>query len=385
MRDAIQAAVAAVDDGLSRTLEDPFMGSFRVGSLGVVTDAFVIPSLIELKREHPRVGFPESLNLRTSEATAMLARGQIDVAFYYEDLSVEGIVVERLGTTPMSVYCGREHPLFKRRKLKQEHVLEHPFSVPQVGDTGQVMDGWPSELPREIGMRITLLRSNLQVCRSGASADRASRRDRRALREGEGASAHADRGATRHRGLCGTPGVPPRTRSRASPDRAGPRTPHVVRRPSSASVEAGIAEDVIVSAIGTLGETVGAERRSDTSTGAIFVATLRNRRAAEARRTAAGALETNLGRGIAEAFPARRSGRAVDLTGVVGACVVSTRVVIAGVVAASVIPTGVVVTTVGATGVGHAAVGGRSIVIAAAQREAEETSDEPNTKRGHDE
>ena len=166
LRDAIQTAVAAVDDGLSRTLEDPFVGSFRVGSLGVVTDAFVIPSLIELKREHVDL-IPESLNLRTAEATAMLARGQIDVAFYYEDLSVEGIVVERLGTTPMSVYCGRSHPLFEGDPT-QDDVLEHPFSVPQVGDTGQVMDGWPSELPRQIGMRITLLRSNLQVCRSGA-------------------------------------------------------------------------------------------------------------------------------------------------------------------------------------------------------------------------
>lgn len=167
LRDAIQSAVAAVDDGLSRTLEDPFVGSFRVGSLGVVTDAFVIPSLVELKREHPDL-IPESLNLRTAEATAMLARGQIDVAFYYEDLSVEGIVVERLGTTPMSVYCGRAHPLYERDTLEPEDVFEHPFSVPQVGDTGQVMDGWPSELPRTIGMRITLLRSNLQVCRSGA-------------------------------------------------------------------------------------------------------------------------------------------------------------------------------------------------------------------------
>ncbi len=167
LRDAVQSAVAAVDDGLSRTLEDPFMGTFRVASLGVLTDSFVVPSLIELKQEHE--GFvPESLNLRTADATAMLARGEIDVAFYYEELSVEGIVVERLGSTPMSVYCGVGHPLFKRRKLKQEHVLEHPFSVPQVGDTGHIMDGWPSELPRQIGMRITLLRSNLQVCRSGA-------------------------------------------------------------------------------------------------------------------------------------------------------------------------------------------------------------------------
>ncbi len=166
LRDAVKSAVAAVDEGFSRTLADPFLGPFRVASLGVLTDNFVVPALIEMKRDHAGL-IPESLNLRTADATAMLSRGEIDVAFYYEELSVDGIVVEKLGATPMSVYCGKTHPLFRKRKLTQAMVLEHPFSIPQVGDTGQVMDGWPTELPRKVGMRITLLRSNLRVCLSG--------------------------------------------------------------------------------------------------------------------------------------------------------------------------------------------------------------------------
>jgi DNA-binding transcriptional LysR family regulator len=166
LRDAMRSAVLLVDRGLTATLADPFAGPLRVSSLGVLTEHYVVPSLIELKRDYPEF-VPEHVNLRTAEATELLARGELDVAFYYEELAIDGIVVERLGATPMSVYCGRKHPLFARKRVTQKMVLEHAFSVPQMGDTGRVMDGWPTDLARKVGMRITLLRSNLAICLSG--------------------------------------------------------------------------------------------------------------------------------------------------------------------------------------------------------------------------
>jgi DNA-binding transcriptional LysR family regulator len=166
LRDAVRSASTAVESGLSEALGDPFVGPLRVASLGVLTEHFVVPCLIELKREHPDL-VPEHVNIGTGEANAQLLRGQIDLAFYYEEVTAAGIVVERLGQTSTSIYCGRGHPLFGARKVTLERVLEHPFSVPQIGDTGRIMDGWPADLRREVGMRITLLRSNLEVCRSG--------------------------------------------------------------------------------------------------------------------------------------------------------------------------------------------------------------------------
>jgi DNA-binding transcriptional LysR family regulator len=151
---------------LSATLANPFAGALRVASLGVLTDYFVIPCLVQLRREHPAL-VSEHLNLRTAEATELLARAELDVAFYYEELSVDGVVVERIGSTPTAIYCGRGHPLFSQQRITQRMVLEHPFSIPQIGDSGRVMDGWPSEIPRQVGMRITMLRSNLAVCTAG--------------------------------------------------------------------------------------------------------------------------------------------------------------------------------------------------------------------------
>lgn len=167
LRDAVRAATRDIDAGLSESLGDPFQGPLRVASLGVLTDHYVVPALIELKAKHADL-HPEHAVLGPAEAATLLVRGLLDVAFWYEDVTAEEIVVERLGQIGASIYCGRGHPLFAARRPSLADVLAHPFSVPRIGDTGRVQDGWPSDVPRKIGMRITMLRSNLLVALSGA-------------------------------------------------------------------------------------------------------------------------------------------------------------------------------------------------------------------------
>jgi len=166
LRAAVRAAIGQVEGGLDALTGDALGGPIRVASIGVLTEHFVVPALIDVKRAHPEL-LPEHENLRTVEANVKLPRGELDVAFYYEDVLADGVVVERLGETSMAVYCGRGHPLFARPRVSRADVLAHPFSVPMVGDTGRAMDGWPTEVQRQVGMRITLLRSNLEVGRSG--------------------------------------------------------------------------------------------------------------------------------------------------------------------------------------------------------------------------
>lgn len=166
LRDALRGAVAAVDAGIAASLGDPFAGPLRVASIGVLTDQFVVPALIELKSEHAQL-IPEHQNLGPADANSLLARGQLHVAFYYEELTSEHVVVERIGQLSASVYCGKGHPLFGKRRITRAEVLTYPFSVPQIGDSGRVMDGWPPDIERQVGMRITMLRSNLDVSLSG--------------------------------------------------------------------------------------------------------------------------------------------------------------------------------------------------------------------------
>jgi DNA-binding transcriptional LysR family regulator len=167
LRDAARDAIVAIDRGLTAATGDPFTGPLRVASLGVLTEELVVPALAELRTRHPAL-VPEHINVGASEANALLVRGRLDLAFHYEDPTVDGVSVDRLGDLGASVYCGRGHPLWRVARPTRKQVLAYPFSVPQIGDTGRVLDGWPADWPRQIGMRITTLRSNVEVCRSGA-------------------------------------------------------------------------------------------------------------------------------------------------------------------------------------------------------------------------
>lgn len=106
-------------------------------------------------------------NCRPTEANHRLALGGLDLAFYYDAVPLEGIWCGRLGALTASIYCGRDHPLYKVRKLSERVLSEHPFSAPQLGDRNVPMDGWPVHLERKVGFRIELLYSNLEVALSG--------------------------------------------------------------------------------------------------------------------------------------------------------------------------------------------------------------------------
>lgn len=164
--EAVTEAMSQVEQGLDTMREVPLSGPVRISSVGVLTNHYVTPALVELTDANPGLR-PELRNLRTADAAEQLLGGTVDVAFIYESMTLEGIHVEQLGRSPSSVYCGREHPLFGRDEVTLQEVTDHPFSVPQLGDTGQVMDGWPADVPRQVGMTITLLTTNVEVCRSG--------------------------------------------------------------------------------------------------------------------------------------------------------------------------------------------------------------------------
>ena len=165
LRDAVREATRAVEAGLSETTGDPFLRPLRVASLGVLTE-LVVPALLDLKRAHSSV-VPEHVNLGASEANQLLVRGRLDAAFYYEEVSADGVVIDRLGQLGASIYCGRGHPLFATPQVSRAELLRHAFSVPRMGDAGRIRDGWPTDVPRQVGMRIDLLRSNLTVALSG--------------------------------------------------------------------------------------------------------------------------------------------------------------------------------------------------------------------------
>lgn len=162
----VRTGMMNVERGLKTVTREPLDGPIRVSATGVLTNHFVTPGLLRIAEAHDGAK-PVLRNLRTQEAAQGVVRGEIDVGFFYEPMTFEGLEIEKLGETTSSIYCGEGHPLFGREDPDLEEILEHPFSVPGLGDTGRVMDDWPTDLPREVGMRIMLISTNLEVCKSG--------------------------------------------------------------------------------------------------------------------------------------------------------------------------------------------------------------------------
>jgi DNA-binding transcriptional LysR family regulator len=167
LRESVRSAVNEVDLGFESLAADPISGLLRVASHGTLTEQVVLPALLELKAEHPAL-VPEQLALVPSEARELLARGQIDVAFHDELPGADELHAERVGAITFSVYCGASHPLFAARAPGRGVLEQYAFCVPYQVDRGKLIDGWPSEWPRLIGMRVSLLSAAVRVGVSGA-------------------------------------------------------------------------------------------------------------------------------------------------------------------------------------------------------------------------
>ncbi len=163
---AMNEATQGLGSALWSITSEPMKGPLRISSLGVLTNDYVIPAVLYLKRAHPDLE-PVLLNNGQREANELLVRGHLDVAFYYDALTHEDLLIQRLGECTASVYCGVGHPLYGEFDAELEQLLEHPFAVAVTGDRGRTIDGWPIDIPRKVGMRMTLLTSAVAVTQSG--------------------------------------------------------------------------------------------------------------------------------------------------------------------------------------------------------------------------
>jgi len=163
---AMQQGALALERGLGRASGDAFEGDLNVGTIGVLTNHIVLPVLLDVAARNPKVQ-PALRTAKPRDANHRLVIGSLDLAFYYDALAMDGICCGRLGALSASVYCGKTHPLYGLKRVTQAQMLEHPFSIPDIGDRNVTMDGWPVHLERKVGFRIDLLLTNLEVALSG--------------------------------------------------------------------------------------------------------------------------------------------------------------------------------------------------------------------------
>ena len=164
--EAMATCNRTLDATLSELIRPGLNGEVRLSSVGMLTNGYVLPAILRLATEHPAL-VPSLENHLASTAHERLARGALDVAFYYEALQHPDLHIEAIGASANSVFCGVGHPFFEKSDVQDDEILQMPFAVPQLGDHQLPMDGWSVDIPRQVGLRITLLTTNLEVALSG--------------------------------------------------------------------------------------------------------------------------------------------------------------------------------------------------------------------------
>lgn len=164
--EALQRASSVVEEALPGVLGPDQGGTLSVSSLGVLTDSFLLPCLLELLQRRPDV-LPIVSVAQSKEANARLVSGELDLALYYDATSHPDVRCVRFGSVRSHVFAGAGHRLFRKKKVSRADILAEPFSVASVGVRGTPMDGWPVELERKVGFQIMNLSTNLAIALSG--------------------------------------------------------------------------------------------------------------------------------------------------------------------------------------------------------------------------
>jgi DNA-binding transcriptional LysR family regulator len=157
----VRDAMRLLDDGLQELGGRTAAGPIVVSASNSVSWVYLLPALDRLAQRYPDL-VPDLVSWETETACRALLKGTLDLALVEEGEVPEPLAVERLVEITYGVYCGPGHPLSRRRPTLDD-CLAHPF----VGASGAVRDGWPPNLRRRVGLRVSALHLAMEVCAGG--------------------------------------------------------------------------------------------------------------------------------------------------------------------------------------------------------------------------
>ena len=167
--EALRSSMRAIDEAAQHLTGQDLNGPVHIASAGAITTVVLVPALGAIRRAHPGL-LPQLLTPAVGEIGPGLRRGRIDIAFHGPDASLHGatdLETVALGAVRNSIYCGKGHPLFGRRRVSAKTLLQHAFVAPPLDAAGRALDGWPTEVPRQVALQVDQLRVGLEICLRG--------------------------------------------------------------------------------------------------------------------------------------------------------------------------------------------------------------------------
>ena len=142
----------------------------RIGSREMITNYLLPGPLGDYKARWGETRFAV-FELPPAELAAALAKDQLDLGFYYEELPAPGLEARLLGRLRSHVFAARGYLSGARRPKSTRDLLEHPFIVPGsfAGDPAAPRaDGFPDRRhPRKIRYEADSLESHRRFVLAG--------------------------------------------------------------------------------------------------------------------------------------------------------------------------------------------------------------------------
>jgi DNA-binding transcriptional LysR family regulator len=162
---AVRAAMRLVHDAVLEVEEGATL-PLIIASAGIFTVVGLEDTLIRMLDSHPQVR-PKVSTSASADPAADLLQGRIDLLFTSAPPSLSGLSQTALGRSPMAVCCGPSHPLYGRTDVELDEVVRYPFVAPPLDPTGNPVDGWPGDWPRQVVVSVDRQALGLSLCRSG--------------------------------------------------------------------------------------------------------------------------------------------------------------------------------------------------------------------------
>lgn len=154
----------------ARGEDAPIHGDVRVLAMEVFSPRVLPRAIARLVKAHPAV-LPRTYESIPERMVELVSSGRADVAFTTGRVESRAVNVERLGTTPGVLVCGKRHPLAKRGRIRREDVARFASVVPRFWGAEHLasLDQFPDDAwPRKVGATIELLRMGVALAVEGA-------------------------------------------------------------------------------------------------------------------------------------------------------------------------------------------------------------------------
>lgn len=160
---SVREAMLKLEQGLSAVSVTQFVGPIRVATGGPISTMLLIPSLSQLREQHPLL-VPHVVTSDPEMVRTLLVSRHLDLAVL--DRVIPGgdhLTVHELGRIGWGIYCGDRHPLFREASPSIDDVLRHSFVAPPPEDD----DVWPRHHARDVGMVVGDVALAVQICAQG--------------------------------------------------------------------------------------------------------------------------------------------------------------------------------------------------------------------------